>query len=178
MWTNLQNFPIHVIWALYIGVLLYPTLTIQASSILKRSANHLWNNSDVCRKKFGEWSPLYFCLLNNFVYLFVCFIQIISDWDKHNVIKNVYLQLMQNIWSNNQTPSYKGHLTIVVILSNSPRWPLLTGLTVLTCSGRPSCSWSHGSLIYNYLCNYCLSPPNLWIRISLNARCTRYNIMR
>jgi hypothetical protein len=24
----------------------------------KRSANHLWNNSDVCRKKFGEWSLL------------------------------------------------------------------------------------------------------------------------
>ena len=37
---------------------LYPTLTIQESSRLKRSANHLWNNSDVCRKKFGEWSPL------------------------------------------------------------------------------------------------------------------------
>jgi hypothetical protein len=70
---------------------------------------------------------LYFCLLNIFIYLFVCFIQIISDWDKNNiwdVIKNVYLQLMQNISSNNQTPSYKGHLSIVVILSNSPRWPL------------------------------------------------------
>ena len=39
-------------------VSLYPTLIIQASSRLKLSANHLWNNSDVCRKKFGEWSPL------------------------------------------------------------------------------------------------------------------------
>jgi hypothetical protein len=55
---NVQNFPIHVIRALYIDVSLYLTLTIQASSRLKRSANHLWNNSDVCRKKFGEWSPL------------------------------------------------------------------------------------------------------------------------
>ena len=44
--------------ALEIDMFLYPTLTIQASSRLKRSANHLWNNSDVCRKKFGEWSPL------------------------------------------------------------------------------------------------------------------------
>jgi hypothetical protein len=34
---------------------------------------------------------------------------------------------MQNISSNNQTPSYKGHLSIVVILSNSPRWPLYRG---------------------------------------------------
>ena len=40
-------------------VSLYPTLTIQASSRLKRSAKHLWNNSDVCRKKFGKWSPLW-----------------------------------------------------------------------------------------------------------------------
>ena len=55
---NVQNFAIHVIRALYIDVSLYLTLTIQASSRLKRSANHLWNNSDVCRKKFGEWYPL------------------------------------------------------------------------------------------------------------------------
>ena len=63
LWTNLQNFPIHVIRALDIDVFLYPTLTIEASSRLKRSDNHLWNNSDVCRKKFGEWSllMLYFC---------------------------------------------------------------------------------------------------------------------
>ena len=59
LWTNLQNFPIHVI--IDIDVFLYPTLTIQASSRLKRSANHLWNNSDVCRKKFDEWSPLKLC---------------------------------------------------------------------------------------------------------------------
>jgi hypothetical protein len=55
---NVQNFPIHVIRALYIDVSSYLTLTIQPSSRLKRSANHLWNNSDVCRKKFGEWSLL------------------------------------------------------------------------------------------------------------------------
>jgi hypothetical protein len=58
LWTNLQNFPIHVIRALDIDMFLYPTLTIQASSRLKHSTNHLWNNSYVCRKKFGEWSPL------------------------------------------------------------------------------------------------------------------------
>jgi hypothetical protein len=38
---NVQNFPIHVIRALYIDVSLYITLIIQASSRLKRSANHL-----------------------------------------------------------------------------------------------------------------------------------------
>jgi len=38
-----------------------------------------------------------------------------------------------------------------------------------------SWSWSCGSWIN--LCNRCLSPLMLWIRIPLVARCTRYNIM-
>jgi hypothetical protein len=29
----------------------------------------------------------------------------------------------------------------------------------------PSLPWSHGSWIYNYLCNQCLSPLMLWVRI-------------
>ena len=29
-----------------------------------------------------------------------------------------------------------------------------------------------GSWIYNYLCNQCLSPLMLWVRISIRARCT------
>ena len=33
-------------------------------------------------------------------------------------------------------------------------------------------SWSHGSWIYNYLCNHCLSPLMLWARITIRARCT------
>jgi hypothetical protein len=31
----------------------------------------------------------------------------------------------------------------------------------------PSWSWSYGSWIYNYLCNQCLSPLTLWVRIPL-----------
>jgi hypothetical protein len=31
----------------------------------------------------------------------------------------------------------------------------------------PSCSWSYGSWIYNYLYNQCLSPLMLWVRILL-----------
>ena len=30
----------------------------------------------------------------------------------------------------------------------------------------PSWSWSHGSWIYDYLCNHCLSPVTFWVRIS------------
>jgi hypothetical protein len=32
--------------------------------------------------------------------------------------------------------------------------------------------WSYGSWIYNYLCNQCLSPLMLRVRISIRARCT------
>jgi hypothetical protein len=35
----------------------------------------------------------------------------------------------------------------------------------------------YDSWIYNYLCNQCLPPLKLWVRIALMARCTRYNIM-
>jgi len=34
-----------------------------------------------------------------------------------------------------------------------------------------SWQWSYGSWIYNYLCNQCLSPLMLWIRISIRVRC-------
>jgi len=30
-----------------------------------------------------------------------------------------------------------------------------------------SLSWSYGSWIYNYLCNQCLTPQTLWVRIPL-----------
>ena len=32
--------------------------------------------------------------------------------------------------------------------------------------------WSYGSWIYNYLCNQCLSPLMLWVRISIRVRWT------
>ena len=33
-------------------------------------------------------------------------------------------------------------------------------------------SWSYSSWIYNYLCNQCLSPLMLWVRISIRVRGT------
>jgi len=32
--------------------------------------------------------------------------------------------------------------------------------------------WSYGSRIYNYLCNWCLSPLMVWVRLPLRARST------
>ena len=42
---------------------------------------------------------------------------------------------------------------------------------------KPSWSWWHGSWIYNYLCNQCLSPLTFWVRTPFMARCTWYNTM-
>jgi len=36
----------------------------------------------------------------------------------------------------------------------------------------PLWSWSYGSWIYNYLCNQCLLPLMVWVRISIRTRCT------
>jgi hypothetical protein len=38
----------------------------------------------------------------------------------------------------------------------------------------PSWPRSYGSWIYNYLCNQCLSPLMLLVRISIRARCTTW----
>ena len=48
-------------------------------------------------------------------------------------------------------------------------------LLILQCCTRsawPSWPWSYCSWIYNYLCNQCLSPLILWVRISIRARST------
>jgi len=39
----------------------------------------------------------------------------------------------------------------------------------------PPWSWTYGGWIYYYLCNQCLSPLTLWVRIPLMERCTRNN---
>jgi hypothetical protein len=36
----------------------------------------------------------------------------------------------------------------------------------------PSWPWSYGIWIYNYLCNQCISPLMLWVRIAIRTRCT------
>jgi len=45
-----------------------------------------------------------------------------------------------------------------------------------TIAGQ-SRAWSHGSWIYNYLCNHCLWPLMLWVRTSFMTRYTLYNFM-
>jgi hypothetical protein len=42
------------------------------------------------------------------------------------------------------------------------------GLQKLPILQGPSWWWSYGSCIYNYLCNQCLPPLTLWVRISFS----------
>ena len=46
------------------------------------------------------------------------------------------------------------------------------GTPSLKIQWGPLWPWSYDSWIYNYLCNQCLSPLMLWVRISITARCT------
>ena len=50
-------------------------------------------------------------------------------------------------------------------------WPLYYLSFCSLRKGSPW-SWSYCSWIYNYLCNQCLSPLMLWVRISMRSRCT------
>ena len=56
------------------------------------------------------------------------------------------------------------------------KFPMSTMPANLEFCGR-SWSWLYGNWIYNYLCNQCLSPLMLWVRISIRTRWTRYSIM-
>jgi hypothetical protein len=47
---------------------------------------------------------------------------------------------------------YRGHDNSLDFFYKGPSWP-----------------WSYGSWIYNYLCNQCLSPLMLWVRMVFNA---------
>jgi hypothetical protein len=59
----------------------------------------------------------------------------------------------------------------IIFCSKSSYSRLLT-ITIKWIWTGQSWPWSYGSWIYNYLCNQCLSPLMLWVRISTRARCT------
>jgi hypothetical protein len=52
--------------------------------------------------------------------------------------------------------------------------PITVSYAIFIVKMGPSWSWSYGSWIYNYLCNQCLSPLMLWVRISIRERCKTF----
>ena len=55
--------------------------------------------------------------------------------------------------------------TIVIQDPTQNRWSISVLLR------GPSWSWSYGSWIYNYLCNWCISPLMLWVWLPPRASC-------
>jgi hypothetical protein len=73
-----------------------------------------------------------------------------------------------------QKTKFIGHWYLLGQLS--PGFPIKLLITFLIHIEGPSWSWSYGSWIYSYMCNQCLWPLKLWVRILMMARCTRCNI--
>ena len=74
--------------------------------------------------------------------------------------------------------SYARHLTISLYQTTALgeysflKSKRIVDWSVENISAGPSWPWSNDSLIYNCLCNQCLSPLMLWVQISIRARCT------
>ena len=103
-----------------------------------------------------EWSAILNCLYD--ICLFVA-------------LKGLKIMMFNATFDNASVISWHSSLVNVMIslsLSKVKNWAVCRG---------PSWSWSYGSWIYTYLCNQSISPLTLWVRTSLKARCTRYNIM-
>jgi hypothetical protein len=59
-----------------------------------------------------------------------------------------------------------------VICKTGQKWIYICVFMMIDYDNHESCrgslwSWSYGSWIYNYMCNQCLSPLMLWVRIPL-----------
>ena len=81
-----------------------------------------------------------------------------------------YMQKLKSMLTSTQLMRFcfLGQLTVnktlhIYTCTNKLVWHSIVG---------SSWSWSYGSWIYNYLCNQCLSPQMLRMRISIRARCT------
>jgi hypothetical protein len=71
-------------------------------------------------------------------------------WSILVLISSKVINCINKIWMTSSCYEKKIYLTVKGLL-----WP-----------------WLFGSWIYNYLCNKCLSPLMLWVRISIRVRCT------
>jgi hypothetical protein len=60
-----------------------------------------------------------------------------------------------------------GYLSLLSELSFHNKYAFIITLTFLQFLTGPSWSWSYGSWIYNYLCNQCISPLKMWVKIPL-----------
>ena len=79
------------------------------------------------------------------------------------VQRSTYLLFIDIIWFDPKT-----RLTLALFIEVT----VLSLELIQKCSRGPSCPWSYGSWIYNYICNQWLSPLMLEVRIPIRANCT------
>ena len=59
------------------------------------------------------------------------------------------------------------YIRIQIPKQSKMRWCYVISVIFYLITKVPLWSWLHGSWIYNYLCNQCLSPLTLWVRTPL-----------
>jgi hypothetical protein len=114
-----------------------------------------------------------------YVFVFHLTFLVIIKQHRSRVHFHVMQQWRKNYFHVGRRGRDRIDLCCLIIIEKGKRktktYHIVGRLVLLSCG--PSWSWSHGSYIYNYLCNQCISPLNLWVRIPFVAKCTRYNIM-
>ena len=75
-----------------------------------------------------------------------------SMWDL--IIENNYHQYQKTLLSNFTLVHFKRCRFVIEVLYSNPEH-------------GPSWSWSHGSWIYNYMCNQCISQVTFWVQVPL-----------
>jgi hypothetical protein len=92
----------------------------------------------------------------------------VSGHDIFNLFRNTKIILFSTIFSLYIFNSVNQIIELNALSSNKvllyDQWTLNDILNA-TWKGAQSWSWSYGSLIYDYLCNQCISQLTLWVQI-------------
>jgi hypothetical protein len=82
----------------------------------------------------------------------------------HNIVSST--PRMTVVRTHNVSGAYQSEIYIIIQIPKQSRmrWCYVISVIFYLITKVPSWSWSHGSWIYNYLCNQCLSPLTLCVR--------------
>ena len=119
--------------------------------------NRIFNITEIYPSKItGDAVP---CFVPTFTYLYYVIHKKWSSVTRLTMTLSTLINLNENSYLNDER-SVCWQLQWLSLLDKQ-----VFGLFRLNVG--PSWSWSYGSWIYNYLCNQCLSPLTLWVRILL-----------
>jgi hypothetical protein len=104
------------------------------------------------------------------IYVFILFVIVIRrTYHFTFIIKYLIVSFSHTaVYYNNRNSN-------IFLCEHSYKWCMRLGNIIKiyfnTVRG-PSWPWSYGGWIYNYICNQCLSPLMLWVRLPLSSRIT------